>query len=943
MRHASRRRTFAIVVSALALTAAGTTVRALVHTPNASATSTAGGLAVYVGYAEDKEFLTPDPASFPTPWAGAPNTLFLGGPVPGGTTACGAIAVCYDAGAIRLDNPSTSAITVDRVTVDDHSSVTGGKLFSNLWGSFTIAAGQSAILTENPPASNPSYDNFDTSSYPSTCTPVTVPPTVAVTIAGATTILTDSGHVLDTGGIDVGSCSPAHNESLAWRPIGAQGGSEATVTLGPATQTVFAGSTAVETATVSDASGLGLPNVVVNFSVTSGPDGGFQRQAVTDANGRATLNLTATGEGEDVISASVTTVGTFIANTVRVLWSDANTQGWTSADIGGATPPGTTSFSLPSGTITLQGGGAGFTGTTDQFRSTWKSVTGDGGVAARVGSPSGSSSPVAGVLLRTDTTAGSPYYAAVVAPDGTITVRERSLAGAHDKTVVSVPSSGPAYVWIDNRAGFLTTYSSTDGYYWVAVAGSRVATVFGAQTLAGLAVTSADPGSTAQAVFGPVVVSATAPAPLPVVSCPDEWTCADVGDPSPPGGQSYDSGTATWTVTAGGADISGTADQFHFAAQAMTGDGSVTARVVSQTNTSAYAKAGVMLRVSTDPGAPNYAVLVSPGSGVKVQVRTTQGATTTKLANPSGVAPIWLRATRAGNTFSAYVSSDGAAWSLLAGSQITMPLPSVLLGGMAATSHNTSALGTVVFDHVSPPVPLSAVIGTTTSTTTRTTTSTTAPSTVSTTTTTAAATTTTTPTTTTTTTSSSAVGCGAGWTGADIGNPTPSGSDSCDASTGTRTVVAGGADITGSADQFRYVWGTASANATLTAHVASQTNTSSNAKAGPMFRATSAADAPNYAVLVSPGAGIKVQVRQVAGGTTTKLANPPGTTPAWLRITRSGNTFTAYTSSDGIAWVLIPGSSITLALPSTMLEGIAATSHNSQALSTVVFDAIFEN
>ena len=97
----------------------------------ATGVSSAGGLSVFVGYAEDIEINTPDPASFPVPWAGAPNVTFLGGTVPG-QTACGSLTLCYDAGAIRLDNAGSSAITVGRVSVGDHSSVSGGKVFNNL-------------------------------------------------------------------------------------------------------------------------------------------------------------------------------------------------------------------------------------------------------------------------------------------------------------------------------------------------------------------------------------------------------------------------------------------------------------------------------------------------------------------------------------------------------------------------------------------------------------------------------------------------------------------------------------------------------------------------------------------------------------------------------------------------------------------------------------------
>src|SRR5579862_9389328 len=81
-----------------------------VATPPAhAAPSLVDGLAIYVGYAEDKETNNPNPAAFPVPWAGAPNTVFLGNPVTGQSN-CGTLPQCYDAGAIRLDNPGTSPV-----------------------------------------------------------------------------------------------------------------------------------------------------------------------------------------------------------------------------------------------------------------------------------------------------------------------------------------------------------------------------------------------------------------------------------------------------------------------------------------------------------------------------------------------------------------------------------------------------------------------------------------------------------------------------------------------------------------------------------------------------------------------------------------------------------------------------------------------------------------
>src|SRR3984957_10674951 len=149
-----------LAVPAVAAAARVTPRAAAVSQATPATVETASGLDVYVGYAEDKETHTPQPAGFPVPWNGAPNTTFLGNPVPG-QAACGSLTICYDTGAIRLDNPGTTPITVSSVNVDMHSSISGGKLFTNLWGSFTVNPGQSVILAANPPANDPGYDNFD--------------------------------------------------------------------------------------------------------------------------------------------------------------------------------------------------------------------------------------------------------------------------------------------------------------------------------------------------------------------------------------------------------------------------------------------------------------------------------------------------------------------------------------------------------------------------------------------------------------------------------------------------------------------------------------------------------------------------------------------------------------------------------------------------------------
>jgi photosystem II stability/assembly factor-like uncharacterized protein len=87
-------------------------------------------------------------------------------------------------------------------------------------------------------------------------------------------------------------------------------------------------------------------------------------------------------------------------------------------------------------------------------------------------------------------------------------------------------------------------------------------------------------------------------------SLPNGWNTQDIGSPGSTGSAGESSGT--FEVIGGGAGISGNGDQFRFAYQTLSGDGSITARVVSNPLASPArlsAKAGVMIRASST-GAP---------------------------------------------------------------------------------------------------------------------------------------------------------------------------------------------------------------------------------------------------------------------------------------------------------------------------------------------------
>jgi hypothetical protein len=201
------------------------------------------------------------------------------------------------------------------------------------------------------------------------------------------------------------------------------------------------------------------------------------------------------------------------------------------------------------------------------------------------------------------------------------------------------------------------------------------------------------------AVAGVTGLAAADAGSAPASGCPTGWVCTDVGDPAPTGGQAVTG--STWQVEGGGADIWGTADAFHYVYEDMAGDGSVSTRVVSQSDSDQNAKAGVMVRAGTDPASAYYAVFLTPGHGLVTQYRTTTGAVATNAGGAPVAVPSFLDVVRAGDTFTSMVSSDGTTWTKVSGSTEVLPgLAGTLLAGLAVTSHDTAVVGAATFGSV---------------------------------------------------------------------------------------------------------------------------------------------------------------------------------------------------------------------------------------------------
>jgi ABC-type transport system involved in multi-copper enzyme maturation permease subunit len=190
------------------------------------------------------------------------------------------------------------------------------------------------------------------------------------------------------------------------------------------------------------------------------------------------------------------------------------------------------------------------------------------------------------------------------------------------------------------------------------------------------------------------------------------------------------SGQGCFTAPPVGPGGEAVSDSFYFVRQPLSGNGSITVRVTSLTGLIPsgngpqlsnhpglvpWAKAGIIIKASTQPGSAYAAMMVTADHGVRMQDNFT-GDT----AGPPGAVtasdPRWLRLTRAGDTITGYDSADGTHWTQV-GTVALAGLPPAVQAGLFAASPAyqdiSQGLGggesgsiapsqdTAVFDHVS--------------------------------------------------------------------------------------------------------------------------------------------------------------------------------------------------------------------------------------------------
>ena len=187
------------------------------------------------------------------------------------------------------------------------------------------------------------------------------------------------------------------------------------------------------------------------------------------------------------------------------------------------------------------------------------------------------------------------------------------------------------------------------------------------------------------------------------------------------------------------------------------------------------------------------------------------------------------------------------------------------------------------------------------------------------------------------------------WSGTDVGAVGVAGTHNINTGTGTYTLEGGGTDIWNAADSFRFVYQTVAGNTSISAQVVSLENTNGFAKAGVMMRETLAAGSKNVMALVTPTTanGYRFQRRIATNGTTDKVIAGTATGTGWVRLTRSGNSFSAFYSTNSTngsngTWTAI-GPAVTITMASSIEVGLAVTSHYVPPAPAVLATAEFNN
>jgi hypothetical protein len=201
---------------------------------------------------------------------------------------------------------------------------------------------------------------------------------------------------------------------------------------------------------------------------------------------------------------------------------------------------------------------------------------------------------------------------------------------------------------------------------------------------------------------GPLVLLHATP-----VAAPPGFAGCSLNEGSATGSVAFDPIRREITLSGSGNDIWDTADGCYFLNRPVTGDFQVTVQALTlPTETSEWAKGGLMLRESLGPGARNVFLCTAAAHGLVCQRRTASNDATEAQAVIQGPLParthlklpILLRLTRRGNRITAEYSADNGRRFQPAGDPATFEsLPATAYAGLAITAHDPTRVSEARF------------------------------------------------------------------------------------------------------------------------------------------------------------------------------------------------------------------------------------------------------
>jgi hypothetical protein len=733
-----------------------------------------------------------------------------------------------------------------------------------------------------------------------------------------------------------------------------------------------AGGTYSITAGHDDPSGVDLKMSIYDSSgnLLATEDGDPRAQPYTMVNNQElTLNLAA-----GTYYVALESHGNYCDSGQYNLRVDPLPDGWIGDDIGLANYPGYSSYNAATSTYTVAGSGDDIWNTSDGFQFLHQTLSGNGSIIAKVASITNTDgSAKAGVMIRDSLDGGSSFADVIMTPNYSVYGQDRVTANGGCGTVGS--SGGSAARWVQivrsgtQQGTFGNTFTfkvSNNGTSWSNLGTATI--VMGKDVLIGLVSTSHNNYTINPATFTNVSFTGTlnptptanalsAPDPLSVsgktsTSVSLSWTNVSGED-----GYSIERSKDNITFTEVGTtatDVttftdSGLSDglRYFYRVRATVGSGAARtfstpsavvnavtrAGAVSNLRIVSYTTSNLVLdwtdasgetgyRIERSLNGTTWATAGSVGKNVPMYSNTGLGtgtqyyyrvvtldasgdaatsnvATTfTRLASPTGLAFDsilfgsmtfhWSAVTNATN-YTIERSTDGGSTYTTLASNVTATtytdsgltsLQEYYYRVTAANSYTISGTPSTAIHAIAPNANLAPP-----------------------------------------------------WATQDIGGVGLVGTAGNDS--GTFTLIGSGADIWGTGDEFRYVYQPLVGDGSIIAQVASLQNTNAWAKAGVMIRESLDAGSRHAMTVVTSGNGTAFQYRTTANNSSTTVAGPAVTAPYFVKITRSGNTFTSEVSADGITWATVGSTTITMG--TTAYVGLALTSHDDTVLNTATF------